>query len=100
MSTNIDNIKVEQFWETKAESYKIDFYATVDQIHRFNFDLDEWRDPPYEGWDELDDSMKIKKWMLSHAIDRSNDMLGSEIAIYIKDDVIIPPDQLLAYSKL
>lgn len=52
------------------------------------------------GWDELDDSMKIKKWMLSHAIDRSNDMLGSEIAIYIKDDVIIPPDQLLAYSKL
>lgn len=92
--------KVEQFWETKAESYKIDFYATVDQIHRFNFDLDEWRDPPYEGWDELDDSMKIKKWMLSHAIDRFNDMLGSEIAIYIKDDVIIPPDQLLAYSKL
>lgn len=52
--------KVESFWRTKAKSYRIDFYATVDQVHRFNFELDEYRDPPYEDWFELDDDMKLK----------------------------------------
>lgn len=53
--------KVESFWRSKAKSYRVDFFATVDQVHRFNFELDEYRDPPYEDWDELDDEMKLKK---------------------------------------
>lgn len=41
------------------------------QVHRFNFELDEYMDPPYEDWIELNDAMKLKKWMLSHTIDRA-----------------------------
>ena len=91
--------KLECFWRSRAKSYRIDFYATIDQVHRFNFELDEYRDPPYEGWYELDDEMKIKKWMLSHAIDRATDGLGMQ-CLYVRDDVIIPPNQLLEVSIL
>lgn len=91
--------QVEQYWERHSKSYRIDFYATLNQIHRFCFDLDEWRDPPYEGWLELNDEMKIKKWMLSHAIDRSNNAL-SEKFLYILDDIIIPPEQIISYNEI
>lgn len=91
--------KVESYWRSKAKSYRVDFFATVDQVHRFNFELDEYRDPPYEGWDELDDEMKLKKWVLSHAIDRAHDDLGMTI-LYIKDDVTIPTNQITSISEL
>lgn len=91
--------KVEDFWRTKAKSYRVDFYATVDQVHRFNFELDEYRDPPDEDWFDLDDDMKLKKWMLSHAIDRAHDDLGMTI-LYIKDDVIIPANQIIDITEL
>ena len=64
-----------------------------------NFELDEYRDPPYEDWFDLDDDMKLKKWMLSHAIDRAHDDLGMTI-LYIKDDVIIPANQIIDISEL
>lgn len=91
--------KVEAIWKYKAKSYRVDFYATVDQVHRFNFELDEYRNPPYEGWFELDDEMKLKKWMLSHAIDRAHDNLGMTI-LYVKDDVIIPANQIISVSEI
>lgn len=91
--------KLESFWISRAKSYKIDFYATIDQVHRFNFELDELRDPPYVGWFELDDEMKIKKWMLSHAIDRAADGLSMQ-CLYVRDDVVIPREQILKISKL
>lgn len=91
--------KVESFWRSKAKSYRVDFFATVDQVHRFNFELDEYRDPPYEDWDELDDEMKLKKWMLSHAIDRAHDDLGMTI-LYIKDDVTIPANQIISVIEI
>lgn len=91
--------KLECYWKCHAKSYRIDFYATIDQIHRFNFELDEWRDPPYKDWNKLDDEMKIKKWMLSHAIDRVHNRLG-DIYLYIRDDVIIPPNQIIDYTEI
>ena len=91
--------RIEAYWKSKAKSYRIDFYATVEQVHRFNFALDEYRDPPYEGWTELNDEMKLKKWMLSHAIDRAYDGL-SEQFLYIKDECIIPPNQIVSISEL
>ena len=92
--------EIESYWKNSAESYRIDFYATIDQVHRFNFDLDEFRDPPYDDWFDLLDDMKIKKWMLSHAIDRAYDQLYSELFLYIKDDCFISPEQILSYSKI
>lgn len=91
--------KVESFWGAKSKSYRVDSYATVDQVHRFNFELDEYRNPPYEEWFDLNDDMKLKKWMLSHAIDRAHDDLGMTI-LYIKDDVIIPANQIIDISEL
>lgn len=71
----------------------------MDQVHRFNFELDEDRDPPYEGWTELNDELKLKKWMLSHAIDRAVNRLGEQF-LYVRDDVSIPPNQIVEVNLL
>ena len=91
--------KLEQYWMDNSKSYRVDFYATLSQVQRFNFELDEDRDPPFEDWIEIDDELKIKKWMLSHAIDRATDGL-SEQYLYIKDDVVIPANQIVEISEL
>lgn len=91
--------KLDEYWRNHSKSFVVNFYATVEQIHRFNFELDEWRDPPYEDWNELDDEMKLKKWMLSHAIDRANNDLGMQV-LYIRDDVIIPPTQIESIEEM
>lgn len=91
--------KVEKYWKEHANSYRVDFFVTKDQVHRFNFSLDEYRDPPFEDWTELDDDTKIKKWMLAHAIYRAYDQLNEEF-LYIKDGAIVPPDQILSYTRI
>jgi hypothetical protein len=91
--------RLDEYWRNHSKSFVVNFYATVEQIHRFNFELDEWRDPPYEDWNELDDEMKLKKWMLSHAIDRANNDLGMQF-LYIRDDVIIPPTQIESIEEM
>ena len=88
--------KLDSVWRSKSKSYKIDFYATIDQIRRFSFELDEFKD---EGQLELDDEMKIKKWMLSYAIDRAAKKLDTQF-LYVKDDVIISPEQIIEISEL
>ena len=77
----------------------MDFYATIEQVTRFRFNLDEAKNAVYDDWSNYDVEMKIKKWMLSHAIDRANNML-SEVFVYIKDNVTIPPDQIVEISEL
>ena len=37
--------------------------------------------------------MKLKKWMLSHAIDRANNGLSMQ-SLFVRDDVIILPTQI------
>ena len=90
---------LDEYWRNHSKSYVVNFYATVEQVHRFNFDLDEWRDPPYDDWNELDDDMKLKKWMLSHAIDRANDDLSMQF-LYVRNDVIIPPIQIESIEEM
>ena len=48
---------------------------------------------------ELDDEMKIKKWMLSYAVDRAPKKLDTQF-LYVKDDVIISPEQIIEISEL
>ena len=91
--------KLDEFWRRTAKSYRIDFFVTVNQVHRFNFELDEFRDPPFEDWQDLDDELKLKKWMLSHAIGRARDTLGM-MFMYIKDDVTVPPNQIISISEI
>lgn len=91
--------KLDEYWRNHSKSFVVNFYATIEQVHRFNFELDEWKDPPYEDWNKLDDEMKLKKWMLSHAIDRANNCLGMQF-LYIRDDVIIPPIQIESIEEM
>ena len=91
--------KLEEYWESNSKSYRIDFYATIEQVTEFTFDLNVIQNPPFDDWSYLDVEMKIKKWMLSHAIDRANNML-SEKFVYIKDNVTIPQDQIVKISEL
>lgn len=81
--------KMEIEWAKLSKSYKVNFYATINQIHRFNFDLCETQ---AELTDE--EIEQIKKWMTRHAIDRASNNLFSDVIIYIKDEINIPPNQI------
>lgn len=80
-------------WRRKSTSYKVIFYMYWHQVERHNFDLDEFRDPPYENWRELDDNDKVIKWMLGHAIDRTFDE-QQDIIMYIQRDLFVPAKQI------
>lgn len=43
--------------------------------------------------------MKLKKWMLSHAIDRTHDDWGMTF-LYVKDDVTIPTNQIISVLEI
>ncbi|NCB25349.1 MAG: hypothetical protein EOM62_07745 [Bacteroidia bacterium] len=90
---------LEDKWFQKSKSYKITFFANIEQLHRFNFELDNNEDPPYEGWSDLSDDQKIKKWMLSHAIERANGNLA-ESFLYVKDDIDILPTQIISCQEI
>ncbi|MEG0641408.1 MAG: hypothetical protein RR515_02325 [Clostridium sp.] len=81
-------------WIKKSISYKVNFYAYIEQLQRFNFGLSKEGDSSYSYYGELTDEQKIKKWLLSHAIDRVNNNL-SKVYLYVKDYVDIPSEQIL-----
>ena len=80
-------------WRRQSTSYKVNFFAYLNQLERYNFDLDEYCNPPYATWDELDDNDKVIKWMLSHAIDRSFDAL-TDTYLYVQSNLHIPAEQI------
>lgn len=90
---------LEDEWVTNTCSYRIDYYTYTNQLQRFNFSLDEYRDPPCENWDYLSDNEKILKWMLSRAISRAFNQLG-ETYLYLKDELSVPPNQIISYTEL
>lgn len=87
--------KMEDEWAKRSKSYKVNFYATIDQIHRFNFDLNETQEELTDN--EID---QIKRWMVSRAIDRANSDLFSEVFLYIKDEIDIPPEQITSCEEI
>lgn len=87
--------KMEDEWAKCSKSYKVNFYATIDQIHRFNFDLNETQEELTDEEIEL-----IKRWMVSRAIDRANSDLFSEVFLYIKYEIDIPPEQITSCKEI
>lgn len=87
--------KVEDEWTKRSKSYKVNFYATIDQIHRFNFGLNETQEELTE--EEIE---QIKRWMVSHAVDRANSNLFSEVFLYVKDEIDIPPEQIISCDEI
>jgi len=80
---------LDAFWRAKSKPYKIFFYATVDQIHKFTFGLEKNYDPYTE-----DEQEAVKNWMLRMALDQAFDP-GGEHYIYIRDNEYIPPEQII-----
>lgn len=72
----------------------------MNQVERFTFSLDEFRDPPFEVWNDLSDEQKMKKWMLLYALDRAFDELISEKFLYVKSDLNIPPEQIRGCTEI
>lgn len=89
--------KLERYWKSKAVSYRVDFYVTIDQIHTFNYgvELDKISEYDLQFWD-ID--MEIKKWMLSLACSRAFDECDMK-CLYVKDEVAIPVSQIVSISK-
>lgn len=86
-------------WRRNSTSYKVNFFAYIDQLERYNFDLDEYRDPPYDMWYELNDNDKVIKWMLGRAINRAFNELG-DTYLYVKSNLHIPPEQIDDCEKI
>lgn len=86
--------KLDAFWSAKSTPYKIVFYATVNQIHKFTFDLEK----NYEPYTELEQDA-IKKWMLINAVDRAFEPCGERF-IYIRDDEYIRAEQIIRCEKM
>ena len=85
---------LDTFWRSKSKPYKIFFYATIDQIHKFTFGLEKNYDPYTEEEQE-----SIKKWMLRMALDQAFDP-GGEHYIYIRDCKYIPSEQIIRCERM
>ena len=85
---------IDLYWRNNSKSYVVTFYATIDQVHRFNFRLDE-----RPGTFKYEEMQQIKQWMLSLAVDRAFDGLSEEF-LYVRDDEFIPPEQIISYELL
>lgn len=86
--------QLDAFWRSKSKPYKIIFYATVDQIHKFTFGLEKNYDPYTKDEEET-----IKNWMLCMALGQAFDP-GGEQYIYIRDNEYISPKQIIRCDML
>lgn len=86
--------KLDAFWSAKSAPYKVVFFATVDQIHKFTFDLEK-NYCPYTEYEQD----QIKKWMLTNAVERAFEPCGTR-SIYIRDDEYIRPQQIICCEKM
>lgn len=92
--------EVEQQWIEQSKSYKITFFAYPDQIQPFSFVLDNTDDPPFSDWIDLSIEQQLKKQLLSYSIDRAFRWGREETFLYIKDDIDIPPTQIISYEEI
>lgn len=89
--------KLDLEWRKHSTSYKVNFFAYLDQLTRSTFDLDTYSTPPYALWNDLDDSEKTVKWMLGNAIDRAFGKLD-EICLFARSN--IPAEQIADCEKI
>lgn len=92
--------EAEQKWIEQSKSYKITFFAYVEQIQPFCFELNNIQDPPFNDWIDLSVNQRLKKQLLSYSIDRAFRWGRDETFLYIKDDIDIPPEQIVSYEEI
>jgi len=82
--------ELDEYWRSNSKPYKVFFYVTADQIHKFTFDLEK-NYLPYSACEQE----QIKRWMLGWAVDRAFDPC-SDLYIYIRDYEYVPPEQIIS----
>lgn len=87
--------KLDAYWKAKSKPYKVVFYATAEQIHKFTFGELNRNNLPYTEYEQN----VIKKWMLINAVDRAFEPCR-ECFIYIRDDTYIPANQIIRCEKM
>lgn len=87
--------KLDAYWKAKSKPYKVVFYATAEQIHKFTFGELNRNSLPYTEYEQN----VIKKWMLINAVDRAFEPCR-ECFIYIRDDAYIPANQIIRCEKM
>lgn len=81
--------ELDKFWRSNSKPYKVYFYVTADQIHKFTFNLKN-NNLPYSASEQE----QIKRWMLGWAVDRAFNPCGN-LYIYIRDHEYVPPEQII-----
>lgn len=92
--------EAEQKWIEQSKSYKITFFAYPEQIQPFSFELDNIEDPPFDDWSDLSVQQRLKKQLLSYSIDRAFRWGRDETFLYIKDNIDIPPEQIVSCEEI
>ena len=83
---------LDAYWRSKSKPYKIFFYATLDQIHKFTFGLEKNTDAYNE-----DEQKAVKRWMMRVAMQQAFEPRG-DLYIYIADHQHIPVEQIIKYE--
>lgn len=86
--------QLELFWRKESRPYKVFFYATLEQIQKFTFDLEKNRAPYTKNEQEA-----VKAWMLRLALNRAFNH-SDEQYLYINDHMHIPPKQIIRCELL
>lgn len=89
--------EAEEYWGKSSNGYIVTFLAEFEQ-----FAWDSFYAHEYEYWDDIENKLQLKKWIISKAINRCSDNLDSyseEIA-YMDANTIIKPDQIIDYQEI
>lgn len=91
--------EMEDWWKETGVPYEVVFYALPEQVMREFFGLPEEDDDMPRYWYELSDEQLIKKKLLSLAVEGMYGELDKQY-LYIKDDLCLSPEQILACNRL
>lgn len=90
--------EMESWWKENGTPYEVVFYATPEQMMGGFFGISEQDDEP-RYWYEPTDEQKIKKKLLSLAIEGTNGELD-QLILLIKDELSLPPEQIIECNVL
>lgn len=91
--------EMEDWWKETGVPYEVVFYALPEQVMREFFGLPEEDDDMPRYWYKLSDEQLIKKKLLSLAVEGMYGELDKQY-LYIKDDLCLSPEQILACNRL
>lgn len=93
----IETKDIDYKWSKMNQGYVIKYKSHVADFEYYTF---------YEGGveeylnDAQNDRIKLRHWLISHAIDGCFSNLASEVFAYMKPNIVITPDRILEYVSV